>query len=143
MMQFNGMRPSLKSFTCCLYFLATRWSGSGRPMKGILSFFQYCLKVGRGLGPTARISTPRLSNFSYSSRRRANCARQYGHIKPRRKESTTGFPRKSDKRWRFPCTSSSSKSGAGSPGVIKFVIGSVLSKIPPWHPLLVFAGRQA
>ena len=91
-------------------------------MKGICSFFQYCLKVAGRLGPTARISTPRLVNFSYSSRKRANCARQYGHIKPRRNERTTGLPRKSDKRTVLLSTSFNSKSGAISPGVINLLI---------------------
>ncbi len=116
------MRPSLKSFTCCLYFFATKWSGSAKPVNGIFSFFQYCLNATGMLGPTAMISTPRLVNFSYSSRKRANCARQYGHIKPRRNTSTTGFPRKSDKRTFLASTSCNSKSGANSPGAMTLLI---------------------
>src|SRR5829696_7366831 len=64
-------------------------------------------------------------------------------MKPRRNESTTGLPRKSDKRVVLPCTSSSSKSGASSPGVINFVIGQVLSGIVRWHLPPVFAGQGA
>ena len=122
MTQFKGIRPNLKRFTSCLYVLATEWSGSGNPIKGIFSFFQYCLKMSGGLGPTARTSAPRLLNFSYPSRKRANCARQYGHIKPRKNESTTGFPRKLDKRTELPSTSFNSKSGASSPGVTTLLI---------------------
>jgi hypothetical protein len=121
-MQFKGIRPHLNRFTSCLYLRATEWSGSGKPIKGICSFCQYCLNVEGRLGPTAKISTPWLLNSSYSSRKRANCARQYGHIKPRRKERTTGWPRKSDKRIKFPSISLNSKSGANSPGVINLFI---------------------
>ena len=97
-------------------------------MKGIFSFIQYCSNAVSEFGPIAMISTPRLVNFSYSLRKRANCARQYGHIKPRRKASTTGLlPRKSESRISLPFISSNSKSGASSPGVISLFISTILS----------------
>ncbi len=116
------MRPNLKRFTSCLYIFATLCSGSGKPTKGILSFSQYCSNAITVFGPNARATAPRLVNLSYPSRRRANCARQYGHMKPRRNASTTGFPRRPDKLTRFPWISSNSKSGASSPGVINLLI---------------------
>jgi hypothetical protein len=79
----------------------------------------------------------RPTNRWWSSLRRANCARQYGHMNPRRKASTTGFfPRKSDSRTRFPLTSVNSKSGAGSPGVINLLViyPSNSPKIPKLLP---------
>ena len=98
-------------------------------MKGMFSFSQYCSNAVGELGPKAMTTALRLVNSSYSSRRRANCARQYGHINPRRKASTTGLPCNSDNRIRFPNTSSISKSGARSPGVINLLTYSKTPKI--------------
>jgi len=107
----------------------------------MFSFRQYCSNVAGGFEPTAKMTTPRLENFSNSSRKRANCARQYGHMKPRRNASKTILhSRKLESRMRFPFTSSSSKSGASSPGVISlllieifFPIQSILSLSPKPH----------
>ena len=130
--QLKGMRPNLKRFTSCRYIRAMRCSASGNPMKGILSFCQYCSNVAGGLGPIASTSAPRSVNFSYSSRRRANCARQYGHIKPRRNARTTGLLfRKSESLILLPFTSSSSKSGASSPGVINLFISDQFFRFLP------------
>ena len=137
------MRPSLKRLTSCRYVRATEWSGSGSPLNGIASFFQYCRKTGSESGPIASTSAPWLVNCPYASRRRANCARQCGHIKPRRKERTTGLPRKSDKRMLLPSISCSSKSGASSPGVINLLIRSFLSGILRWLRQPAFAAPRA
>ena len=135
------MRPNLNRLTSCRYIFATRYSRSGRPMNGICSFFQNCSNAAGELGPSAKIVTPRLVNFSYSSRKRANCARQYGHINPRKKASTTGLPPlKSESLMLSPCTSISSKSGASSPGVSNALICLRPPKIWPWHRQFVVVG---
>ena len=86
-------------------------------------------------GPIAMISTPRAANSEYPDCRRANDARQNGHMNPRRKyNNTILFPRKSESRTTLSLVLCNSKSGASSPGVINLLIESMSQKTALLHP---------